>query len=154
MEQINNTTYALTISGDLLHQIEIGDSKQEDFYPQVKMIHWDNEANFSVRYNAPISGASYEVVDDKTIEWQDANGCKVDLYYIPKIEFELEVNLPSKPASNVIEYTIKTKNLVFYYQPSACAPDEYRPARIKGSYAVYHANKKDGQYKTGKAFHI
>lgn len=30
--------------------VEVGDSKQHDFVPQVKLMRWDNEVNFSVRY--------------------------------------------------------------------------------------------------------
>jgi len=26
--------------------VEIGDSKQKDFYPQLKVMRWDNEVNF------------------------------------------------------------------------------------------------------------
>ncbi len=32
-------------------EVEVGDSKQEDFYPQTKIKRWDNECNFSVRLN-------------------------------------------------------------------------------------------------------
>lgn len=31
-------------------QVEIGDTKQEDFLPQIKLKKWDNEANFSARF--------------------------------------------------------------------------------------------------------
>lgn len=30
-------------------QVEIGDSKQTDFFPQTKVMRWDNEVNVSVR---------------------------------------------------------------------------------------------------------
>src|SRR3990167_9471989 len=30
-------------------EVEIGDSKQADFKPQVKIMRWDNEINFSLR---------------------------------------------------------------------------------------------------------
>jgi len=30
-------------------QVEIGDTKQVDFHPQVKLMRWDNEVNFSAR---------------------------------------------------------------------------------------------------------
>jgi hypothetical protein len=37
--------------------IEIGDSKQDAFYPQFKTKHWDNECNFSLRYIDDLSGS-------------------------------------------------------------------------------------------------
>lgn len=42
--------------GDL--EIEIGDFKQSEFYPQVKIKAWDNEANFSLRYIGMQAGNS------------------------------------------------------------------------------------------------
>ena len=30
-------------------EVEVGDSKQPTFYPQVKLMRWDNEVNFSAR---------------------------------------------------------------------------------------------------------
>jgi hypothetical protein len=29
--------------------VEVGDSKQDDFHPQVKIMRWDNEVNLSFR---------------------------------------------------------------------------------------------------------
>ena len=37
------------VRDDSFAAVEIGDSKQEDFYPQAKISRWDNEVNFSVR---------------------------------------------------------------------------------------------------------
>lgn len=49
MDKINDTTYH---SNNLIHgiEVEIGDIKQSDFLPQIKLKKWNNEVNFSVRH--------------------------------------------------------------------------------------------------------
>ena len=50
MDILNSTTYKKdTIKDGDEYKIEIGDSKDIDFKPQVKIMRWDNECNFSVR---------------------------------------------------------------------------------------------------------
>jgi len=51
IQQLNTTTYKITPKDDPKDRIEviIGDDKEQDFKPQVKLMRWDNEANFSVR---------------------------------------------------------------------------------------------------------
>jgi len=48
---LNNTKYTATPKDDVKDciQIEIGDFKQVDFYPQAKIIRWDDEVNVSLR---------------------------------------------------------------------------------------------------------
>ncbi|KKL52074.1 hypothetical protein LCGC14_2289150 [marine sediment metagenome] len=48
---IANNTYTQVAKADPKDrlEIEIGDSKQPDFYPQVKIQRWDNEVNASFR---------------------------------------------------------------------------------------------------------
>jgi len=80
--------------------------------------------------------------------------------------FKIDIVLTEKPASNIFEFDIETKDLVFYYQPELTQKeiDEgcIRPDNVVGSYAVYHKyrgnihkGKADAEkYKCGKAFHI
>lgn len=82
------------------------------------------------------------------------------------IEFDLI--LKEKPASNIFNYKLRSKGLNFYYQPAlhpehptwatSTRGDIIATRRMSeeavGSYAVYHKNKKQGKYRTGKAFHI
>jgi len=51
MEKINNTTWKHKAKNNAKDKIEveIGDSKQPDFKPQVKIMRWDNECNVSIR---------------------------------------------------------------------------------------------------------
>src|SRR3990167_6265919 len=148
-----------------LIRVEVGDSKQADFKPQVKIMRWDNEVNFSLRaIEHP----------DATIETE---GEKIK-YITPEYEvhqydkpeagedggFEFEWILPSKSSSNVLTATIQTKGLNFFYQPQLTQEEinegSSRPENVVGSYAVYHKTKggmndiAGMEYKAGKAFHI
>ena len=145
--------------------VEIGDSKQDEFIPQAKIIRWDNETNFSIRRD---NGArSFVERDGKIVaESRDEN---VVIYELEPDEqnedggLEIEIELPRQPKTSVFEFTLQTKGLNFYYQPELTkeeiADGASQPENVIGSYAVYHATKRDNRvggkhYKTGKAFHI
>jgi len=72
--------------------------------------------------------------------------------------FEFDIVLKEIPTSNVIEFTVNTKNLVFHKQEALTPEDKFngarRPANVVGSYAVYHDSKKGNEYQTGKVSHI
>jgi hypothetical protein len=112
----------------------------------------------------------------------------IDIYPKPADEqnedggVEFDTILYEKPASNKIVFPIETNNLDFFYQPAlneenkdpdlTCTETECkdkdgniinsRPENVVGSYAVYYANGKSGDfsqmggknYKAGKALHI
>jgi hypothetical protein len=102
-------------------QVEVGDTKQTDFYPQVKLMRWDNEVNMSFRLTESLAGANIIwdpqnqilkwIKSDKEIHFYELEPSQ-DL---PEGGFEMEVILKSKPASNVLEYTINTKEFDFFY---------------------------------------
>ena len=48
---INPTTWESVPKDDPRDRVEaiVGDDKQAEFYPQLKVQRWDNEVNFSVR---------------------------------------------------------------------------------------------------------
>lgn len=146
-------------------EIEIGDSKQDEFFPQAKIKRWNNEVNLSIRRD---NGArrfrerNGQVVADSQEE-------SVVIYELEPDEqnedggLEIEIELPRRPKTNVFDFTIQTKGLAFYYQPPLTEQEKAqgatRPENVEGSYAVYHATKRDNfvggkEYKTGKAFHI
>jgi hypothetical protein len=148
-------------------ETETGDTKQADFYPQVKIKRWDNEVNFSARL-VQEEAAPTVVTEDGKIKWQ---GDKVEAHFydIPQNEehpdgaYEFEVILKERPATNVVTMTIQTKGLDFFYQPELTEEEKAqgvnRPENVIGSYAVYYkdcpANIEGGkEYKCGKAFHI
>lgn len=144
--------------------VEVGDSKQPDFKPQVKLMRWDNEVNFSMRAQEDPT-ATVETVDG-TVKYITKD-YEVHQYEKPEASddggFEFEWVLPKKPVSNVLTATIQTKELDFFYQPALTeqeiAGGAQRPDNVVGSYAAYHKSKRDNrvggkEYKTGKAFHI
>lgn len=164
----NNNTYFQTVKDSVEDrlEIEIGDSKQPDFKPQIKIKRWDNEVNFSCR-----------LIDDEPKLLQEdgekikliGNKKEVHFYNIPKGErhkeggFEFEVILKEKSQSNVLEFSIETKELDFFYQLPLTQKEiedgHICPQNVAGSYAVYHKTKKDHRigsknYRCGKAFHI
>jgi len=159
MQILDSTTFITTKKS--INQVEIGDAKQEVFYPQAKIKSWDNEANFSVRFDEDIKDSSFIIVDN-VVEWTKDDK-KIRLYEvdIPEAEeggFEFEITLDAKPKSDILNFTIETKLFSFHYQPELTEEEiedgSERPENIVGSYAVYHTSKRDNKYKTGKAFHI
>lgn len=144
--------------------VEIGDSKQDAFYPQFKLKNWDNETNFSLRYIDDLSGVVEKIGD--TIKYIKEKE-EVHFYEKPNFDelggFEIEILLKEKPASNKIRFSIQSKGLNFFYQPELTQKEKDngggRPDNVIGSYAVYHKTKRDNivgqnEYRTGKAFHI
>jgi len=148
---------------------EIGDTKQTEFHPQIKIQRWNNEVNCSIRLVTDEKTPVVSTEVDK-IKWV---GDKTEAHFYPITEgeggYEFEVILREKPASNVIEFTLQTKGLDFFYQPPLTEEykvgDNYwrgtiitevtetdvigengkvlvhRPENIVGSYAIYHQTK-------------
>ena len=173
MLKLNATTYQQVIKDNPKDRLEVivGDDKQPDFKPQVKICRWGtsedtNEVNLSIRAQEEV-GATLKELPDGTIVYK-AKEYEVHQYDKPDASeeggFEFEWVLKSKPASNVLTATISTKGLDFFYQP-ALTPKEIaegasRPPEVIGSYAVYHSTKggmNDAagmEYKVGKFCHI
>src|SRR3990167_1228811 len=146
--------------------VEVGDSKQQDFYPQTKLIRWDNEVNFSIRLKDEDTLNTATVSTDKDKIIWDKGNIKIESYDFTEDEggYKLVWYLKQKPLTNKVEFTIQSKGLDFFYQPKL-TPEEIaqgasRPENVVGSYAVYHQTKggmndsAGKEYKTGKAFHI
>lgn len=144
-------------------EVEVGDSKQVDFHPQFKVKRWDNEVNFSARLKHTEANPIVEAVEEK-VRWK-GDKIEADFYELTEDEggFEFEITLKEKPVSNVIEFTLNTKGLDFFYQPPLTKEEiksgNERPDNVVGSYAVYASEKKTNfvggkEYKTGKIGHI
>ncbi len=152
-------------------EVELGDSKQPDvFYPQFKTKHWDNEVNFSVRLKDDDHAGAHVHHDGKTTHWK--RGGRTARFYQKDTDdenggFEFEVEIDKKPESNVLEFSVQSKGLDFFYQPHEIDQKDLdmgaqpRAEHVKGSYAVYHKEKMGDysqvggkNYKSGKAFHI
>lgn len=165
-------------------EIEIGDSKQTTFFPQIKTMHWENECNFSARlldgaFETPVVSLS---PDGSMVRYATS---QFEAHFYTQAgdedgQLEFEIVLLTPPASNVIAFSIMSKGLVFMRQGplteeidgvfvvTATETEGFdakgklttsRPDNVVGSYAVYHASARNnfpgGQhYRTGKAFHI
>ena len=111
---------------------EIGDTKQTAFYPQAKLIKWDNEVNFSVRYSSDLTDASQSKDANDIITWIGKDDVKVRMYEKDDPNdknaggFEFELELPAKPASNTFDFTMQTKCLQFLYQDEITDDDAQR----------------------------
>jgi len=104
-------------------EVEIGDTKQVDFYPQVKIQRWDNEVNFSARLKETEIGLATISFDKDHIIWRKG---KIESHFYNLTEgeggYEFQVNLkedprPTKTGDYKIEFTLNTKGLDFFYQP-------------------------------------
>ena len=142
-------------------EAEIGDAKQDKFFPQVKVKRFDNEFNFSARYKHDGKGKESYKREEGKIVWK--KGKKEAHFYEIENGYEFEVILNEKPTSNIVEFTLQTKGIDFYYQPELTDDEKARgferPENIIGSYAVYSSeakrNRKGGKkYGTGKIGHI
>ena len=161
-------TYIKTVKNDPKDrlEVEIGDSKQADFYPQLKIKRWDNEVNASFRL---LGDTGTQVEDGDKVKYKSAKR-EAHFYELPvsaenpEGASELEVILLEKPDKNIIEFSMETKELDFLYQSELTQEEKdegaVRPENVIGSYAVYHKTKggmndeAGMDYKTGKAFHI
>jgi hypothetical protein len=121
-------------------EVEVGDRKQSDFFPQVKIKRWDNECNFSARLKTEHKNPKV-VEEGKKIKWKDGDveahfyELDADGEQLEEGGLEFEVVYHKKPKSNKVEFTIQSKGLDFFLQPHEDGPDTYRPENVKGSYA-------------------
>ena len=170
ISKINDTTYKIVANDRKEDRLEviIGDDKQPDFKPQVKLQRWDNEVNASFRYvdndteTPTVTRYAGKIKYKKTKK-------EIHFYNLSKTEtlmeggFECEVILNERPPTNKIEFTIQSKDVIFYYQPPLTQKEIKRgsfcPENVEGSYAIYtktpKINWKGGKlYRAGKVGHI
>lgn len=172
IEPINESTYRLKMAED---EVEVGDINATEFKPHAKLKRWGEECYLCVKPAGDITEIEVELEGDKVKSKYKVkqNGFELELesefYPLPPDvqnelgAFELNIILAKKPSTNKLIFDIETEGLKFYYQPEL-TPEEIaegaiQPENVIGSYAVYHATKRDhivGQtnYRVGKAFHI
>ena len=156
LSNITDTTFT-TEHSEYDIDIEIGDVKQEEFFPRVKFKKWDNESNLSVGIIETGELSEFTQETDEKIIWE--TNSKIANFYSLDDGYEFEIILKEKPVSNIIDLSIETKDLRFEFQPYLTEEESYTksrtcPENAEGSYAVYHTYKKNNIYRTGKAFHI
>ena len=165
LNKVNDTTFKLDAVEKSISTV-IGDEKQKDFYPRIKVKKWDNEVNLSMGVISSIEDQKITKKDNKII-WEQGNQ-KANFYPIDESSsgYEFDYVIDSKPDTNVFEFSIESKNLSFHYQPFLTDKEKKsnpggRPINVEGSYAVYHSEKKGDyssiggkNYETGKVCHI
>jgi len=153
--------------------VEVGDSTKMQYDPSFKISVWRGECHFKVNLSTakyPMTTANKQLMvkNQKPRIRLSAKKMSYDMFAKNEGEYEWEIILNEKPDTNVFTYPIETKGLLFFYQDSAALFDgsminPHVPDSVIGSYAVYHASKKnnfirrDGSrqnYMTGKAFHL
>lgn len=119
-------------------EIEIGDSKQPDFKPQVKVQRWDNEVNLSFRLKD--DGVEEEIVETKGEEIVWKKGKREAHFYDlhneehPEGAYEFEV-IETEPSQNeYIDFSINTKDVDFFKQPPLT--EEITPEQIAQGYTA------------------
>lgn len=158
--------------GILAHHSEviIGDEASGSFRPHVRVKKWGEEAYSA--FGIPTVRNITPTFDGNRVTWRD-DLAKVEARFYdlapgPTREhggWEFELVLLDRPASPSWVFPIESKGLDWWYQgplsPVESARGNVRPARVIGSYAVYHSSKgvmlpstEADKYRTGKAFHF
>lgn len=135
------------------------DIEHKDRRLKFKLHKWDREASVEVFLDMveadthKFSGNKIEVEDSKK---------KIRVYPIDVhgrdggLRFELVYK--EKPPTYPFTVPLVSENLRWSKQPFLTQEDRdvgiLRPENVEGSYAVYHVNKKNNKYMTGKAFHL
>ena len=148
---INPTTWKSIPKDDPRDRVEtiVGDDKQVEFYPQVKIQRWDNEVNFSVRLISD-DRITQPILDKEKIAW-NSPACGMEFSDVvpneeyPEGAFKFEYILKSKPATNQLRFSIETKGLTFYKQLPFTKeyPLEYWADRFHQSVTVTETQVKD-----------
>ena len=153
-------------------RIEVGDAKQAGFYPQIKVLRWDNEVNVSLRILGLAEGS---LIVGQRVTWETASViCEFSpeptSELVPEGGFEFNVILKTRPATNVLEFSLQSKGVEFLYQPLLANVEPsglswekspkgmgatIRAAGVGGGYAVYRndspKNVAGGKlYRSGK----
>jgi len=140
-------------------ELEIGDSKQADFFPQVKIMRWDNECNVSIRLKETEVGVEKVETKADKIVWSKGN-IEANFYDLnnsehPEGAIEFDITLKEKPLTNVMEFTIVDKDIEYCYQtpltPEQIAQGDSRPENVEGSYVVYAKTPKTN-WEGGKEY--
>jgi hypothetical protein len=117
---------------------------------------WDNEG--IMRITMPDNAdSSFRRNNDRTRIVLGYPQSRMEYYLREDDCFEWEIVLHRRPDTNVFSFPIESRNLVFYYQDSIAIANDPMidcPDSVYGSYAAYHATKRNNKYATGKAFHI
>lgn len=165
MGRFADTTFAFTPRTNVRDRIdvEIGDSKQAEFFPQVKVSRFDNEANIPFRLLQTEQTTDVRRLAEK-VRWRTekmfADFHEVDAQDgLPEGGTEFNITHLVKPDRPYLDFSLNPKDVVFYRQDALTAEQKafglVQNEEKIGSYTAYFAtprtNYVDGKlYKTGK----
>ena len=131
--------------------------------PEIRFHKWNDEINLGLTYGA-VKGAGNRPLLSNKMEYKDTDQ---EVHDYPLADgFEIEVVLKSKPATNIVTFTLDNyESLDFFYQPALTQQEidegAERPENVVGSYAIYANGKANyctncgtPNYATGKIGHI
>ena len=153
---------SLKISNDKeKDRLEVLIGGKDEFEPKLEVQRWDNECSFSVKLIEDEKVSPTLSFDKDKIIWEKGN-LKIE-YFDTEDAYKFVWHLKEKPLSNVVQFQVESKDVVFYYQPELTQEEiddgSFRPENVLGSYAVYAETPKTNwvggtEYKTGKIGHI
>ncbi len=138
------------------NEVILGNEVAPDiFEADLKLTKWGHEDFLSFALEG-VNGKP-ALFNEKVILVNDK--LDIELYKEDTNHFKWIWVLKNKPDTNVLTLKLTGwENFNFWYQDQLTQKEVNegceRPPDVVGSYAVYHKNKKDNQYKTGKAWHI
>lgn len=140
-------------------EVEIGDAKQPEFLPRVKIKRWDNEVNASMGWLHSENQLSIEQTEDLIA----FRGSKTEAYFYelpdseksPEGAIESEIVLLEKPVTDKVIFSLNDKDVKYHHQPALTREEIergcIRPEHVVDSYAIYAASEKIN-YQGGKLY--
>jgi len=169
MKKLNSTNWKHEIKTDKRDELNcvIGDDKEIDFKPQMKIERWSNECNVSIRLIEDDKETPTIKTEREKIKYIKRNR-ECHFYQIqnkehPEGASEFEIVLKKKPKTNKIEFSVVDKDVSYFHQPALTQKEKdegaSRPENVIGSYAIYAKTPKTNyvgkkEYKCGKIGHI
>jgi len=175
IEKVNDRLYRVRLGDDI---VEIGDEKESEFKPILKLTRWNGEAHVKFRFKDDGIAIKTTTLETDRLKWETP---LLDIHFSelpPTSLFEgggidQTIVLKQRPPVSSIPFPIEMKGLKAYYQPPLTEEFKqedceiwtpthvktkdgmecFRPEPIVGSYAFYHESKRNNEYKAGKAFH-
>ncbi len=150
---------------------EVGDRRDETrFVPRVKISRW-GDGLFEFGVPSGLQGSGDTVTHDREAIVWERGIYKAKFYDWPddpddtqgRGSFEWEFILASIPPRNSFTLDLRKANVEMLYQAALTAQEiadgVIRPERVVGSYAIYHASKRDHEvgktnYSVGKIGHL
>ena len=107
---------SLKISNDKeKDRLEVLIGGKDEFEPKLEVQRWDNECSFSVKLIEDEKVSPTLSFDKDKIIWEKGN-LKIE-YFDTEDAYKFVWHLKEKPASNVVQFQVESKDVVFYYQP-------------------------------------